>query len=48
MHDAAEVVALIMAGSDESDNENEQNDDDNSDTTSIFDESTANQNVHKN
>ena len=44
---AAEVAALIMADSDESDMENGQNDDRDSDRPFIFDESTANQAVHQ-
>ena len=44
---AAEVAALIIVDNNEWDNENEQNEDRDSDTASIFDESTANQTVHQ-
>ena len=42
-----EVAALTMPGSDESDNGNEQNDDCNRYAASVFAESKANQNIHK-
>ena len=43
----AEVAALIMGDSDESDIENEENDDCDSDVASIFDETTADHTVHQ-